>query len=559
MAMQIPPSSNPKSHLDDDYRTLPEEYRFKITESGNIVNSEWVGYEDRVDYREFIIDDPGSFFFNVSNLSQKLTLTVYERKDPENPSSPLKKLTSISTGKSKDTKNVLLDPGHYYLKIEYKGTKYGGTDYNIGVIADLFTKGNNEDDEFKNNALPDAYTLEVNGSGDLISNEWVGYGDTIDCRRIELNSPGAYRFFLSDITNKVRLTVYSVTYNKDGSEKVKKMTSITVAGNQKKGTKELLMDSGEYYVTIEAVDWKKGRNTDYAVHVDGTSYSKANNADDNWSDPGVREFSIGGAAETFLSDEWVGFGDSVDWIRINITTPGYYNFSIQNLQNKVKMSVYTISGTGKKKSLGSISYTPTKGSSTTLKKPLLLDRGTYYIAVEAPSWKSGKNTDYALGSMAGELFVKADDGSNNTRVTAQEILLEDGGVRDDWVGFGDSEDHFFFVVPAERNDKYTFSFNGDKGMATLKITLYNGKSYKTLDTLKTGESTVLDFDRLKVQTGDRIYLEISSADHGKGKKNTDYDVLITPNSPVVYGASASAGLSAQNEFSGNARDLLTLA
>ncbi len=559
MTLQVSPSSNPKSHLDDDYRTLPEEYRFKITESGNIVNSEWVGYEDLVDYREFIIDDPGSFFFNVSNLSQKLTLTVYERKEPENPSSALKKLTSISTGKSKDTKAVLLDAGHYYLKVEYKGSKYGGTDYNIGVIADVFTKRNNEDDEFKNNALPDAYTVTLNGSGNLISNEWVGYGDTIDCRRVQLDSPGAYRFFLSDITNKVRLTVYSVTYNKDGSEKLKKLTSITASGNQTKGTKELLMASGEYYVTVEAVDWKKGRNTDYAVNVDGTSYFKANNTDDNWNDPGVREFQIGGAAETFLSDEWVGFGDSIDWIRINITTPGYYNFSIQDLQNKVKMTVYTISDTGKKKSLGSITYTPSKGNSTTLKKPLLLDRGTYYIAVEAPSWKSGKNTDYALGSMAGELYGKADDGTNNSRSSAVEIQLSDGGVRNDWVGFGDSQDHFYFVVPAERDDKYSFVFNGVKGMATLKIYLYNGKSYKKLDTLKTGESAVLDFDRLKVQTGDRIYLEIASADSGKGKKNTDYDVLIVPESPSVYSASASAALSAQNEFSGNGRDLLTLA
>ena len=559
MALQVPPSSNPKSHLDDDYRTLSEEYRLQITESGNIVNSEWVGYEDRMDYREFVIEDPGSFFFNVSNLSQKLTLTVYERKDPDDPTSSLRKLTSITTGKSKDTKPVLLDAGHYYFLVEYKGTKYGGTDYNIGVIADLFTKGNNEDDEFKNNALPDAYTVEVNGSGNLITNEWVGYSDTIDCRRIELNSPGAYRFFLSDITNKVRLTVYSVTYNKDGSEKLKKLTAVTASANQKKGTKELLMAAGEYYVTVEAVDWKKGRNTDYSVNVDGTSYYKANNTDDNWNDPGVREFSVGGAVETFLADEWVGFGDSIDWIRINISTPGYYNFSIHDLQNKVKMTVYTISSTGKKKSLGSISYNPTRGNSTSLKKPLLLDRGVYYIAVEAPSWKSGKNTDYSLGSMAGELYTKADDGTNNTRTNAMEIQLSDGGSRNDWVGFGDSQDHFYFVVPAERDDKYTFSFHGDKGMATLKIYLYNGKSYKTLDTLKTGESAVLDFDRLKVQTGNRIYLEISSADNGKGKKNTDYDVLITPNSPVGESASATALLSAQNEFSGNKRDLLTLA
>lgn len=559
MVQQAPPSPNPKSPLDDDYRTLTDDFKFKITESGNIVNSEWVGYEDHVDYREFIIDDPGSFFFNVSNLSQKLTLTVYERKDPDNPNSSLKKLTSITTGKTKDTKPVLLDAGHYYLKVEYKGTKYGGTDYNIGVIADIFTKRNNDDDEFKNGALPDTYTVEVNGSGNLISNDWVGYGDTIDCRRVVLNTPGAYRFFLSDITNKVRLTVYSVSYNKDGSEKLKKLTSVTASANQKKGTKELLMDSGEYYVTVEAMDWKKGKNTDYAVNVDGTSYTKANNSDDNWNDPGVREFTIGGAVETFLADEWVGFGDKIDWIRINISTPGYYNFNIHDLQNKVKMTVYTIDGKGKKKSLGSLSYSPAKGNSASLKKPLLLDRGTYYIAVEAPNWKSGKNTDYALGAMAGELYVKADDGTNNTRSGAQEILFSEGGVRDQWVGFGDSADNFYFTVPEERGSKYTFVFNGGKGMANLKITLYNGKSYKTLDTLKTGETAVLDFDRLKVQSGDRIYLEITSADNGKGKKNTDYSVLFGPSSVSSYGVSAAAPLSAQNEFSGNSRSLLALA
>lgn len=560
MALQLPPSSNPKSHLDDDYSTLAGEYQFRITESGNIVNSEWVGYEDRVDYREFILEDPGSFFFNVSNLSQKLTLTVYERKDPENPSSSLKKLTSITTSKSKETKSLLLDSGHYYLKIEYKGTRYGGTDYNIGVIADLFTKGNNEDDDFKTGTLPDAYSVEVNGSGSLISGEWVGYGDSIDCRRLILNSPGAYRFFLSDITNKVRLTVYSISYDGKGNEKRKKLTSITASANQKKGTKELLLAEGEYYVTVEATDWKKGRNTDYSVNVDGTSYFKADNTNDNWNDPGVRTFSIGGAQETFLSGEWVGFGDSIDWISIRITTPGYYNFNIQDLQNKIKLSVCSFSDTGRKKTLGSISFTPSKGSSTTLKKPLLLDRGTYYIAVEAPGWKSGKNTDYSLGSTAGELFTKADDNTNNSRASAVEIRLADGGVRDDWVGFGDSEDHFYFLVPEERDEKYSFTFNAEKGMATLKISLYNGKSYKTLDTLKGGETAVLDFDRLRVQTGNRIYLEIASADGGKGKKNTGYDVLISPESAVRAPLAAEASvLAAQNKFSGSSRDLLLLA
>lgn len=548
----VKPSSNPKSHADDDYRLLKDkEYLLTVQEDGCIINTEWVGYEDFTDFRQLTIENPGALFFNISDLSQKVSLIVSEVRNGS-----LKKLTSIQTSKTKDTKKLLLNEGVYYIQTEYKGAKFGGTYYNVGVMTDFFTQRNNEDDLFYDGLLPEKYTVSLSAPGNIIENDWVGFGDVIDARRIRTTSAGAYRFFISGISNKVKLTVYSVSFGRDGSEKLKKMTSITASANGKNGTKELLMEKGDYYITVESTGWKKGWNTSYSVQADGTSYTKGNNTDDTWDAPGVITFEIGGSQDNFVKNEWVGVGDLIDWFRIDITTPGYYNFSMTGIENQARMTFCTVSESGKVKKRASVTLNPTKTSSAMLKDPLLLDRGTYYLTMEAVKGKKGLNTDYSLSAVAGELFTRADNGWNNDISGAGKISVSEG-IPDDWVGFGDPVDYFYFVS-GENTKKYTVSFQAETGMADLQVFTFRGKSRKTLAKIGANESAELDMEKLKIPANSEIFLEITSADGGKGEKNTAYSLTVTPSVQALSAANAASALSPENELT-RRHDLMQLA
>ena len=123
------------------------------------------------------------------------------------------------------------------------------------------------------------------------------------------------------------------------------------------------MEAGkDYYVAVEAPDWKKGVGTDYDLTVNGNVFNHAKNNLANNSYDQVKGQSVtpitGNADGTLsttplLADEWVGYGDAKDFFAFELDSASkvdldlnYYNKDLR-FGKDVKINLYDMA-TGKK-------------------------------------------------------------------------------------------------------------------------------------------------------------------------------------------------------------------
>ncbi|WP_277200791.1 fibronectin type III domain-containing protein [Victivallis vadensis] len=548
----------------DQARALPV-----LTVTGNadgtlgstpVLADEWVGYGDAADWQKLTFTDAGSYTFTVSGLSQKAKLTVYS-VDANGKLKSMKSITvnapksGVASGTIKDL--LMLAGTTYYIAVEAPDWKKGvGTDYELNVSGNVFNHA-------KNNLANNSYdqvrgqsVTPITGNADgtlsttpLLADEWVGYGDSVDFQKLTFTNAGSYTFTVSGVSQKVKLTVYSV----DANGKLKSMKSITVnapkSGVASGTIQNLLMEAGkDYYVAVEAPDWKKGVGTDYDLTVNGNVFNHAKNNLANNSYEQVKDQSVtpitGNADGTLsttplLADEWVGYGDSVDFQKITLANDGTYSFTVSGVSQKVKLTVYGVDAKGNLKSLKSITVNaPKSGVASGTIQNLLMDAGSYYVAVEATDWKKGVGTDYNV-SMSGSVYNNAKNGLNNGSWNAagvETLTLSTGkAVSGEWVGYGDASDYFVFKVGADGSaaGQYTFKLtsadgNNLNGNATFTIyqKKYNSKGAASVS--KVGSFTNNKADSITLELGEGEYfMAVDSADKGKGKKNMGYDIDVT--------------------------------
>ena len=525
-----------------------------------LLADEWVGYGDSVDFQKLTFTNAGSYTFTVSGVSQKVKLTVYS----VDANGKLKSMKSITVNAPKSgvasgtIQNLLMEAGKdYYVAVEAPDWKKGvGTDYDLTVNGNVFNHAknnlaNNSYDQVKGQSV-----TPITGNADgtlsttpLLADEWVGYGDSVDFQKLTFTNAGSYTFTVSGVSQKVKLTVYSV----DANGKLKSMKSITVnapkSGVASGTIQNLLMEAGkDYYVAVEAPDWKKGVGTDYDLTVNGNVFNHAKNNLANNSYEQVKGQSvtpITGSADGTLSstpvlaDEWVGYGDSVDFQKITLANDGTYSFTVSGVSQKVKLTVYGVDAKGNLKSLKSITVNaPKSGVASGTIQNLLMDAGSYYVAVEATDWKKGVGTDYNV-SMSGSVYNNAKNGLNNGSWNAagvETLTLSTGkAVSGEWVGYGDASDYFAFKVGADGSaaGQYTFKLtsadgNNLNGNATFTIyqKKYNSKGAASVS--KVGSFTNNKADSITLELGEGEYfMAVDSADKGKGKKNMGYDIDVT--------------------------------
>ncbi len=226
--------------------------------------------------------------------------------------------------------------------------------------------------------------------------------------------------------------------------------------------------------------------------------------------------------DEFSYNEYVGQGDPCDMYCFDVATPGEFDLALTNLSAKTKVTVYTWNG---KK------YKKLKGANSKLDKEtglleahidnLLLDEGTFYVEVISGDKGKGKyNTDYSL-DITPSYFPEVTN--NNTWQDATEIVpdIQLNG----FVGFGDACDYYKFEV--ENLTAFDFDMIGEDKNARLTVYMWDDRKDKLKKVknakLKYGEASI---DNLNLDAG-LYYVEVLSADKGKGKKNTEYELDIT--------------------------------
>ena len=509
------------NNADDNFAALPAEYTVTVGDQAvSLISSDWVGFGDEFDYRKVTFENAGKYTFDVKS-SDAAKFTIYELQSNGKLKS-IKNIT-IKAGQTVQLKDLMLESGTYYISMQSTNASKGGNaDYSVNINngSAFFTKGNNADDNFA--ALPAEYSVTVGDQAvSLISNEWVGFGDEFDYRKVTFENAGKYTFDVKS-SDDAKFTIYELQSN----GKLKSVKNITVKAGQTVQLKDLMLESGTYYISMQSTNASKGGNADYSVSINNGSafFTKGNNADDNFAKLS-QEYVVKVADQPMkiVSDEWVGFGDQIDYRIVSLENAGMYTFDITS-SDAAKFTISTMDSKGKLKSVKNITI---KAGQTVQLKDLLLDSGVYYISMESTNASKGGNASYSIGiNSTTEFFTKGNNADDNVNALPDPYSFDivDGRniiSTNEWVGYGDSVDWREIDIRKYGLCQITVSGVSDKVKLTIGELQDNGKikSIKTL-TVNSGSGTI----SLELDDDDYfIGVEASNASKGDG---TNYSLEI---------------------------------
>ena len=513
-----------------------------ITAPGAVIASDWVGYGDAVDYMAFTLDSAAKLSFTVNATDQaKFTIcrleSKYDKKKDVTTYS-VKDIQGTKLSKPKNaveysavTKDQLLEAGTYYIKVESTNAKKGGdADYSVTLNGSsvFYTKGDNSDDwtdvktKGADGAVGNVGTITAPGA--VIASEWVGYGDAVDYMAFTLTSAAKLSFTVN-ATDEAKFTICRLESKYDKKKGVTTYSVKDIQGTKLSKpkdaveysavTKDQLLEAGTYYIKVESTNAKKGGNADYSVTLNGSSvfYTAGDNSDDDWQVEGLPALANGDTL-----DNWVGFGDKIDYRALSIdANGGFYSFDLSGVEDNVKLTVYAVdTAKNKLKSVKSVTATAKKPEIST--GDLCLN-GTYVIAVEAPNAAKAQNSSYTVTMTEKGTFKTWDTATDPLPAEIDGLLTTAAG--------GDKFDYFDLAsatVDALKFDmgsgkaKVSF-FNADnKAVKATEITMADGSVKKNVSslTLVADNATTDHFDIAALDDSIR-YLKIEAATNGMNK------------------------------------------
>ncbi len=501
------------SNEDDDWKTL-DTTKFKTINMDNPSDQDWVGFSDTIDYRQVKVDFAGRYNLRLSGISHKVVFTVYQQNGNK-----LQKLTSMTLtpqdGKTATGKigNILLESQNYgavyYVSISAPdGNLEKNSDYSLFLSAnEIFNRAIIEDDDWrtldKSKYLISTDTPVPADPSDI---EWIGLGDKIDYRKIELSASGSYNFKISQVGAPVVLTVYQ-----EVAGELVKIASKTVTSYEDTLADVVLnfdhRDAAaySYYLSVECQKYDGDHNSDYRLEMTGPKFDAAR-CEDDWPDLAVNgDQSVNfGSFGTVKSDDigkqlvrqddvtgeagmavnWVGYGDAVDYVQFSLTCAAKLVFDLEASGN-ADLTVYSLEEGKRGYSLTSLGAAG---------KELYLQQGTYYIAVKAQDKSVNADIDYSVKVRSGEFFLKSavgntDDSWQKAEQNQQPWEVFESGTDQvtDWVGFGNGADYWNIQL---KNDGWLEVFVDD---ATLDA-CNSGKISFELRSGDEGKKLALNWD-----------------------------------------------------------------
>ena len=357
---------------------------------------------------------------------------------------------------------------------------------------------------------------------------YIGYGDTVDYGKIHLDhaaklslsvtAAGASKITIWKLneTEKKGTVSYSLKSLQSTKLTLNKLTGIYSAD-----TKPLLIEAGDYYLSVESTSTKKQIGDIYydvkLNQAESKFFTKGDNSDD-WTDMKTAgdasdtlvDFGVlSDATTTVLENEWVGFGDAVDYRKFTLSGSAKLSFTVKTTDT-VNVAIYQLVEKTKGNSLKKVQETTFKSGEADTKS-LLLGSGKYYLMVQSANAKKGGNgADYSVeinrkvngkdGSKYTEFFPETlvDDNWTDLKTlgaagnvgTFGSLSVNSTDTLSDWVGYGDAIDYRGFTVDAGTQLAFEVEATG-----ASKFTVYElvpkTKSGKTTYSLKTLQSLTL--------------------------------------------------------------------
>ena len=465
--------------------------------SGSFRNG-WVGFGDAVDFYYIDAAAAGSMTVSLSNVTAKLKVTLYNEQG--------KKLKSVTVSGDKAVFENLLVPGAAYLSVESgdKGKGKQNSYYDISISDKYFpteTVANNSFEEAYRNNRVDL------SSGSAKVSDWVGYGDAVDYYYLGASGPGEMTVTLSNVTAKLKVTLYD--------EQGKKLKSVTVSGD--KTAFENLLVPGAAYLSVESGDKGKGKqNSYYDITINDKYFPTESVANNSFAE--AEEIKLSTTVNTSISG-WVGYQDGYDYYKLMATGPGSFSISINGVDPDKKLKVSLYDANQKKIKTWSV-----KGSDMLFFDKELLTGQTYLVVESGDKGKGKQNSDYSISVAVNEYFPKGDTG-NNELAAARTVNFDSAtgtaALSNEWVGYGDAKDFFAFELDsASKVDLDLNYYNKDLRFGKdVKINLYDmatGKKIKLDDALTS-------VDILEANTKYAVSVEIAN----EKKHWTGYDLAIS--------------------------------
>ncbi len=456
-----------------------------LDSTGKGTFGDWVGYGDPACYYHVVAERAGAVDISIAGLEGKVTVALYDNNR--------KLIKKVTTDSSKVLFADQLVTGSFYVSVT-SGDNGKGKDnsgFTVTVEDDYFTapSGNSSFATAQKVALVEGGVTQFTG--------WVGYGDPIDYFLVEATEAGSLNLAISGLASGATVTLYDEYY--------RVIKSVKASGDAKLFADQLV--AGKFYVSVESGDKGKGKqNTNYTVSVEDR-YFPANNGHNDFKNAQAVDFTVIDGKATAGVDGWVGYGDAADFYKFSPANAGKFSLSIGGLESGVKVAVYDANG----KQIKSVSA---KGSGVLFKDILI--SGAFYVSVTSGDNGKGKqNTDYTF-DVVDDYFPNATD--NNTFRTATAVAPSETGVftAAGWVGYGDAAD--YYVVESASAGELELAISGVE--AGLKIAIYdaNGKQMKNVSVSASGK-VVAD-----LLVPGKFYISVISADNGKGKNNTGYEL-----------------------------------
>jgi len=576
-------SPNAAKGIATDYSvSLDEENTLYFNEEGNeegiIFDLGWLDSDSPISYGSFTLDSIAKLSVSI-NADDAAKFTIYSLVKDNNGIWTMKSLQSTSLKKNKvtkywdddweewvydepdcafsvSTKQLQLGPGNYIYSIESTNAKNKD-----GLEYELYANDNSVFYE-SIGELEEDFTFE-------------GYVDQeypVESGRFTLVTAAKLSFFLSAEEDSVKFSLSSLSQDKNGKYSLKSVFSGSLKKNKTTrywdpdweewcydepeynyslSTKAFLLTAGEYYFTVEGVNAKKGKETDFSICLDeGSVFFNMGDNSDDWTDMKTRGAYSEEFQECEVNDsisDWVGFGDDIDYYRFTLDGAARVYFSV-GASDAVKVTISELvkdkSGNYSLKNLLSVTAAKNKvyrywddfleewiyddmdylysGES----KGLLLTTnkteydeyaeedysyGEYFLSVQSTNASKGGNADYDI-YLCADFFGPCNNNDDNWLAMWNSMVTEgsdeyDLGMLDwsismeGWVGFGDTIDCRFFENN-EDNLKVTISITSSDA---VKVTLskingpdkngkYSLKSVQSVTAAKTKTTKYWDDD-----------------------------------------------------------------
>ncbi len=257
---------------------------------------------------------------------------------------------------------------------------------------------------------------------------YVGYTDEIDFKKIHLDGKAMLNFQIT-ATEAAKFTIWQWNDNKN---KMVSLQSTALKERKDTGakgpvsslkeyyveTKGIVLDGGDYYLSVESTNAAKGGNAYYYVYLDSSDskfFGTADNGDDKWKAL-PEQYDLGtlsGSKENIVED-WVGYEDTIDYRKFTVGEKTELSFEIISSE-ATKFTVWKYDA--RRKKTVALQTMPVddyyidwdiweyrcKGTTD----PLQLEAGEYYFSVESPNAKKSGNATYNVSVTVGTAEIKS--------------------------------------------------------------------------------------------------------------------------------------------------------